>query len=279
MKVKTEIFPINYLKSIWSPIQAFKNRHQLNWISLIITIIFLNSLMIIPTTINFLKMDSLSLDYFYPQIVKTIDNQLLEELDDAQMVNGKLEFSNSFIYENENGMIAGDLSEEEKEVLLSKSTFILFEEYQFIIKEDNKPEATIFYTKDFTLDETSSQKDLIEKISQQWFMQNKVLIILVFSLLISIIQFVMLSFIVLGSSFILYLTKKSSITSIESFKESVNLIINLISLPTIVSMVYGLLSYNIIWMSMIQTTGLVIMLMIVYGKTNFNDNVNSHEIK
>lgn len=269
--MKTEIFPINYFKSIWSPIQGFKNRHQLNWFTIIIIIIFINGLMTIPTTINFLEMDTFSLDYFYPNAIKTVDDNVIDELSEIQSKNGELIFNDSFVYENETGVIAGGMQDEERDRILNKETFVLLEEHQFIIKEEKKPEASVFYTKDFTLENVSSKKDLRNQLSQQWFMQNKVLIVLIFTLIISIIQFTMLSFIILGSSFFLYLTKNSEVTSITTFKESVNLMLNLIGLPTVISMIYGLISFDITWMFMIQTTGLIIMLMIVYGKTKFND--------
>lgn len=275
--MKTEIYPINYFKSIWSPIQGFKNRHQLNWLTMIITIIFINSVMIIPTTINFAEMEAISLDYFYPNVVEIIDENMVDELSAIESVNGKLALDDSFIYENDQGVLAGGLSADEKKELLTEETFLLLEETQFVIKEENRPVTTMFYTKDFTLENVETKEDVIDAFSHQWFIQNKVLIVLIFTLVISLIQLIMLIMIIFGSAFFLYLTKKSWITSITTFKESVNLILNLIGLPTFIAAIFGLFNYDVSWMSLIQTTGLVIMLLIVYGKTGFNDENVSKE--
>lgn len=272
MYLKIEVFPINYFKSIWSPIRAFKNRFQLNWVTLSIVIIFINSLMIIPTTINFTKMEAISLDYFYPNVVEIIDDSMVDELASIGSTNGKLSFEDSFIFKNNKGVLAGGISAEEEKKILKEETFLLMEESQFVIKEENKPTSTIFYTKDFTLEDVQTKEDVINEFSHQWFVQNKVLIVLIFTLIISFIQLIMLVMIIFGSAFFLYLTKKSRITSIKTFKEATNLIVNLAGLPTIIAMIYGLINYDVAWMSMIQTTGLVIMLLIVYGKTGFNDN-------
>lgn len=272
MYLKIEMFPINYFKSIWSPIRAFKNRFQLNWVTLSIVIIFINSLMIIPTTINFTKMEAISLDYFYPKVVEIIDESMVDELTSIGSTNGKLSFEDSFIFKNNKGVLAGGISAEEEKKILKEETFLLMEESQFVIKEENKPTSTIFYTKDFTLEDAQTKEDVINEFSRQWFVQNKVLIVLIFTLIISFIQLIMLVMIIFGSAFFLYLTKKSRITSISTFKEAINLIVNLAGLPTIIATIYGLINYDVAWMSMIQTTGLVIMLLIVYGKTGFNDN-------
>lgn len=228
--------------------------------------------MIIPTTINFTKMEAISLDYFYPNVVEIIDDSMVDELASIGSTNGKLSFEDSFIFKNNKGVLAGGISAEEEKKILKEETFLLMEESQFVIKEENKPTSTIFYTKDFTLEDVQTKEDVINEFSHQWFVHNKVLIVLIFTLIISFIQLIMLVMIIFGSAFFLYLTKKSRITSIKTFKEATNLIVNLAGLPTIIAMIYGLINYDVAWMSMIQTTGLVIMLLIVYGKTGFNDN-------
>ena len=59
--------------------------------------------------------------------------------------------------------------------------------------------------------------------------------------------------------------------SITTYKETVNLVINLLSLPTILATLFGLIHFDIVLMVTIQTLGLLIMLVVVYAKTQFND--------
>ena len=51
-----------------------------------------------------------------------------------------------------------------------------------------------------------------------------------------------------------------------------NLILNLLTLPTIIAMIFSLFHFDITLMLSIQTLGLVLMLIIVYYKTKLNDN-------
>lgn len=270
--MKTDIFPINYFKSIWSPIQAFKNRHQLNWFHLVIVLLFLNGLMTIPVTMNYTQIDAVSLESFYPNAIKIIDEQMLSELKELDYQNGEMLFNEPFITRNKYGITAGGLSLEAKEDLLKEDHYILFEQNQLTIKENNMIEATILYTKDFSLKGLTQAEEVINEVSRQWFSQNQIFIVLIFSFMVSIFLFIMVLLITFGSALFLYLTKKSSITSIKTYKESVNLILNLLTLPTFVAMFLSLIHFDITLMLSIQTLGLVLMLLFVFYKTKLNDN-------
>ncbi|SHE48931.1 Maltodextrin utilization protein YvdJ [Atopostipes suicloacalis DSM 15692] len=270
--MKTDLFPINYFKSVWSPIQAFKNRHQLNWFHLVIVLLFLNGLMTIPVTMNYTKLDSVSLESFYPNAIKIIDDKNINKLKDIEYRNGEMLFDAPFITESEYGIMAGGLSLEEKEDLAKENHSILFEQNQLIIKESNRPEATILYSKDFSLKGLTRAEEVVNEVNRQWFNQNRIFMVMIFSFMISIFLFVMLLLITFGSALFLYLTKKSSITSIRTYKESVNLILNLLTLPTFIAVFLSLIHFDITLMLSIQTLGLVLMLLFVFYKTKLNDN-------
>ncbi|MEY8292850.1 DUF1189 domain-containing protein [Carnobacteriaceae bacterium 52-44] len=270
--MKEEIFPINYFKSVWSPIRAFKNRHQLNWIQLIIVLLFLNGLMTVPVTMNYTQIEAVSIENFYPNAIKIIDDQTISELRGVHYKNGEMLFDQPFITENNHGIIAGGLSLEQKEELLKEESYILFERNQLTIKENNQLEATLLYTKDFSLEGLSQEKEVVNEISRQWFNQNRIFMVLIFSLMLSVFLFVMQLLIVFGSALFLYLTKKSSITSIETYKESVNFVLNLLTLPTFLVVLLSLVHFDITLMLSFQTLGLIVMLLFVFYKTKLNDN-------
>src|SRR5699024_7199030 len=148
----------------------------------------------------------------------------------------------------------------------------LFEPNQLIIKESNMAEASILYTKDFSLQGLTHAEEVVNEISRHWFKQNKIFIVMIISVMISDFLFVIVLLLTLGSAFFLYVTKKSSLYSMKTFKESVNLILNLLTLPTIIAMIFSLFHFDITLMPSIQTVGLVLMLIIVYYKTKLNDN-------
>ncbi len=269
--MKTDLFPINYFQSIWTPVQAFKNRQELKWWQLILVTIFLNALLTIPVAMNYTRIDTFPLEDFYPNTVQRIDEETVDVLSQAEYLHGEMLIAFPFIIENEQGVVAGGLNEKEQEEILAQENALIFEQHQMILAEEGAPLATVLYTKDFSFEKARSVQDVREEISRQWFQQNRVLIVLVFSLLISAFLFTMTVLIVAGSAFIMYLTRKTDFTSITAYRESVNLILNLLSLPTILAAGFSLFYFDVILMVSLQYLGLVVMMLIAFYQTQFND--------
>ena len=272
MKLKTDVFPLNYVKNIWSPLKAFKNRFILTWPMIIVVIIFLNALMVIPVTLNYAEMESFPLEEYYPIAAsQLVDDQVLDEIQTVVVNEGQLSIPEPFQVENANGEVVGGLSLDEIESHISSPNFIAFQENQLIIAEEGLPTATVLYTRDVSFGEMETKEEIVEEISRQWFNQNRVLIVLIFSFLISTFLLFMLLFLVFGSSFLLYLTKKGSLTTIKTYKESVNLILNSLAVPTFLAMLFGLFYFELYIMVTIQSLGMAAYLFWIWYKVQFND--------
>lgn len=272
MKLKTDVFPLNYVKNIWSPLKAFKNRFVLTWPMMIVVIIFLNALMVIPVTLNYAEMESFPFEEYYPIAAsQLIDDQVVDELQTVDVNEGQLSIPEPFQVENANGEVVGGLSLDEIENHISSPNFIAFQENQLIIAEEGLPTATVLYTRDVSFGEMETKAEIVEEISRQWFNQNRVLIVLIFSFLISTFLLFMLLFLVFGSSFLLYLTKKGSLTTIKTYKESVNLILNSLAVPTFLAMLFGLFYFELYIMVTIQSLGMAAYLFWIWYKVQFND--------
>lgn len=272
MKLKTDVFPLNYVKNIWSPLKAFKNRFVLTWPMMIVVIIFLNALMVIPVTLNYAEMESFPLEEYYPIAAsQLVDDQVLDEIQTVNVNEGQLSIPEPFQVENAYGEVVGGLSLDEIENHISSPNFIAFQENQLIIAEEGLPTATVLYTRDVSFGEMETKEEIVEEISRQWFNQNRVLIVLIFSFLISTFLLFMLLFLVFGSSFLLYLTKKGSLTTIKTYKESVNLILNSLAVPTFLAMLFGLFYFELYIMVTIQSLGMAAYLFWIWYKVQFND--------
>lgn len=272
MKLKTDVFPLNYVKNIWSPLKAFKNRFVLTWPMMIVVIIFLNALMVIPVTLNYAEMESFPLEEYYPIAAsQLVDDQVLDEIQTVVVNEGQLSIPEPFQVENAYGKVVGGLSLDEIENHISSPNFIAFQENQLIIAEEGLPTATVLYTRDVSFGEMETKEEIVEEISRQWFNQNRVLIVLIFSFLISTFLLFMLLFLVFGSSFLLYLTKKGSLTTIKTYKESVNLILNSLAVPTFLAMLFGLFYFELYIMVTIQSLGMAAYLFWIWYKVQFND--------
>lgn len=266
------IFPVNYFKSIWTPSKIWTNRRDLKWWQMLLVLLFLNGLMIIPVTLNYANMTNFPVTDYYPESMALVDDQVATKMDQVTFSNGEMLINTPSVSEGSQGTVAFGLSNDQaKEIANNGETAIIFQENQYILIEPNAPTATVLYTKDFDLTGLD-QQGIQEVLSQQWLDQNRILVVLLFSMVISLILLAMSSFLVAIAALMFYLTKGSPVTSIETFKESVNLILNAISLPTFLALVYGLYNFDVSLMASVQTVGLVAMLLLVMWKTRFQDN-------
>lgn len=264
--MRTDIFPLDYFTSIFTPKKAFRKRHILSWPKIIIVLVFLNALLTIPVTLFFANDDTTTVDQFYPEAFELIDDEVADTLRTIPVNNGFLDIEESSIQNKNQGIVVfGSETDTEENVVLT------FEEDHFSMEEHSQPLLSVNYTTDlsfgeFTVDEVRTE------LNRQWRVNNQVYIVASFTFIVSAIMFVMLSSLVFGSAVFLYLTKKSQLTSISTYKESVAIILNGIALSTLAALLFGLIRFNIIWMLTIQTMGLVIMLVLMYFKTQFNDS-------
>lgn len=60
-------------------------------------------------------------------------------------------------------------------------------------------------------------------------------------------------------------------SSIITYRESVNLVLNLIAIPTILAMIFGFFRFNLITMFGIQVIALIAMLVYLFKQTQFID--------
>ncbi|OYW73629.1 MAG: DUF1189 domain-containing protein [Aerococcus viridans] len=271
MYVLRDLFPVNYFKSIWTPSKIWGNRHELKWWQMLIVVLFLNGLMTIPVTINYANMTNFPVTDYYPQSMHLVDQNVAENLAQLRYANGEMLVDSPQTIESDQGLVAIGASDDDvAKILASGETALVFQENQYMLVEPGAPTATVLYTKDFDLsglDATGIQVSL----SQEWLNQNRVLVVLIFSTVISAILLAMSLFLIGVAALMFYMTKGSPLTSIETFKESVNLILNAMTLPTVIAMVYGLYQFDVAMMATVQTAGLVFMLLLVMWKTRFRD--------
>ncbi len=62
-------------------------------------------------------------------------------------------------------------------------------------------------------------------------------------------------------------------------KESVNFISNCMGLPTLIALIIGLIQFDIVVMLMIQSVGLVVMLLLAFYQTRYNDEAKKFKVK
>ncbi len=67
------------------------------------------------------------------------------------------------------------------------------------------------------------------------------------------------------------MTRKSQLSSIHTFKESANLMLNVMGIGSMVAAVVGFIHFDFILMLSVQTMITVLLLLWVFAKTKFKD--------
>ena len=270
--MKTDIFPVNYLRSTLSPVRAFLGRKQLSWPKNLFVILFLNALLMIPIVLSFNELEW-SLDSTFPAVYRMIDDEVVEALQKSKTENGTVTFEEPFrIIKGEGeGEGAGGFSGSIHKEILAKKYALVFMDDEFIIKEDDAPLSVTPYTKNVNWDRVKSPDELKQVIEQEWFRFNRVYLVGSYSFLISAMLLVMNVILIFGSSFFVHLSRRSSFEENTPFKESLNLMLNAMGMPVFLAFIFGIFNPDVTVIMTIQTLGLVLMLVAIYFQTHFSE--------
>jgi maltodextrin utilization protein YvdJ len=245
----------------------FLNRKNLNVWQMMIVIIFLIFMLLNPVALNANKTQEFKLDGIMPNLMNQVDKMAVEDLNTIEIVQGELKSTNQKL--ESSGMYLNESDNNFSEI----ETGLNFTKDQLIMKDKNGLKFNLRYTTDWNSSEWDSVESFKTWLTKEWNYQNTPYRIMSMTLLVSILVFSSTLFLVFGAAFFIWLTKKNHLSSIRSFKESVNLVLNAMFLSHLIAMVAGLIYYDITLILTIQSFGLAIQLLIIFAKTKFNDGL------
>ncbi|HJA89904.1 DUF1189 family protein [Jeotgalibaca ciconiae] len=270
--MQNKSFPINYFNSVLTPVKNFIGRKQLSWPKLLFVILFLNGIMMIPIVINFTQTEAIQLKSTFPAIYDLIDEDVVDSLNQTTSEKGQVTFTEPFILEKEAGIVLGGVDEQEIEEALEMTNALVFAEDRFYLKEGDLPVSEITYTADVQLNGWQTVDDLQAEINRQWFQYNRVFIVATYSFMITGMLLMMNLLLVFGAAFFIRLAGRSAMIEINTYKESVNLILNAMGIPVLLAFLLGLVMPDISMIMSVQTFGLVVMLVLIYFRTQFSED-------
>ena len=112
---------------------------------------------------------------------------------------------------------------------------------------------------------------MTQAISKDWYQQNRVYISLFLVLGASFLFGLNFFIVALGASLLLYFTKKSRLFSFKTYKECYHFILNCLGLPTLLTLVLGLLGQNMATLITVQNILFVLYLVTIFYKTHYRD--------
>lgn len=262
-------YPFNYLKSIRNPITAFQNRHQLKWSQIAVVFTFITFLMTAPVYTHYQKVESFSFYDFYPEIVDMIDEEVISEIQQIDLNNGEMTNQNSFKVEADQGTIVihSKINTNDYEDAIN---FLGFEKKQFVVRDDSEEPRIVPYLTTTSF-KGKNKEQIIEELSEAYTITNGSGIIV--SLILVIYGFILLfnAFVIFVYAYLLKSMQDFTMSSIITYRESVNLVLNLIAIPTILAMIFGFIRFNLITMFGIQVIALIAMLVYLFQQTQFID--------
>lgn len=261
-------FPLNYFSQILTPKRAFRGRKSLTKFQIIIIFLFTTSLLLIPVTINLAQSKNFNLAEIMPATFALIDEEVLTNIQSSDLNNGELA-NQATTYFNQEKTVGTNLSQAD---LDHSANAISFNQREMYLKDSSGYDFKVNYTKDFSPSQLTSVASLKAEISSQWLKQNRAFVTFTLILMSGGLILVSNLILVFGGAVFIYLSKKSAYSSISSYQESVNLMLNGIGLGSFVSLLVGLIFYDMTVVLSVQSLGLVAMLLAIFMTTRFNDD-------
>lgn len=263
--MKTDVFPLNYFKNIWTPKQIVQQKHSFNWFQLIIVLLFLNGLMIIPVSLNYAKMETFSVENTFPETFQLVDQTVVNNMNEATFNLGKMNLNESFLSQTDNGVVAGGITNQEAEqILQDEGSVLLFLENELQIREKDNSVSIVPYTKDFDLSGVTTTEELQDAISQQWFVKNQLFVVAAFSFILFALLLTELTLLVFGAAFFLFIASKNKKTGQKTYKKAVAVVLYAAGVPSLLAMIVGMFEFNIITMMTIQSVGMIGYIWFIY---------------
>ena len=268
--MNSDKFPVNYIKSTFPPLKAFQNRQLLSWPQMVFVFLAMTFAMLLPVYNHYQNVEVFSIEDFYPNVVEMIDDQTLEEFESIDLNQGTLTLSSPFTFEYDQGIIAGNITTKDYSEYEDIPNILLFRSHDFIIQDETGHERLIPYSEQSTLN-TQDKNGFVQALSQMYTAQYRSENIFTLTIVVYGFIFLFSLFIVFLYAYLIKSMKDFSMSSIVTYKEAVNFILNLIVFPTIIAVLFGFIRFNLILMMAIQVVSLIGLLIYVFRLTNFED--------
>lgn len=263
-------YPFNYFASIFNFRSSFANRKKLSWFQMIFTSFFLISITLLPVALQNAQLKTYPLTTFVSDVFDPLSTDVMKDIQEHVVIKDQeLTYTGTNpVHKTSKGQV---ILGQEAKASEGKELTLHFDRKQLIISKENKELATVSYQA-INQESLRDKKSLTQAISSDWFRDNRLpvsLFLVIFSGFLSTVNYLIL---ILGASFFLYLTRKSRLFSLQTFKECFNCILNCLGLPILLSVIISLLFHQVFTTTiMIQNVLFVLYLAMVFYKTHFRD--------
>lgn len=245
---------------------------------LILAFLFINALMLMPISVRMQSLETVSLQDYFPKAMALLDNKVLSSLQDLEVdeASGKLQIQASQEISTKGDAVVtfDENSLDQASKSLEGKTGVVFTPEGFVLAESQLPSIQQTYKNPLTIVEATSVQSLQETLSQQWFQDNRMAVIMSRILNVCFLLTVSNLIFVLGSAGFLSLMKHYRKFDIANYTEAVAIALMCLGLPTLIAVALGFWRLNPLDMMTVQGLGFVVMLIGTFWVTHFNDDFN-----
>ncbi len=223
-----------------------------------------------PADLDDQQANGSSLCSIFPHAKTLMTAETAAKYSELQLEDGKLLTDESQVFsQTETGIIGVGLSEADLE---EAKYAINFRETDWTIKEEIDGQTYHYemrYTAEMMPDQVHDATSFQKVIEDGFYRNNETAIFFSQTITVAFLLVAMNSILVIGAAFFLWVTKKSRLSTIGSFKESTNVILNALGVGSLVAMLAGFIGADIILMIGIQSLGMLLMLFLTFLKNPF----------
>ncbi|MCY8055071.1 DUF1189 family protein [Bacillus inaquosorum] len=281
--LQNESFIIRCLKAAASPSGVCRYGNTFSWLQLSFLFMFLTACLMAPFTISFMKMDRFNVQSFMPSAIQKVNDRFADQLQGFQIRNGKLTGGKSSdrMKDGQN-LLAVDMKHEYQTSgengrlkVIGYDNAIVFQSDQLVITDQNGTGFSVGYGKLEAELKEPNVHDVEVLIDKLWLAQYKPMIMMLAYAVIFMIQLFLTAVIAGG----IWITKRSNMISIASFKEAASTAICASALPAFAAAAIGMVHFDLITVLMIHSCGVTLMISFAFrylAKTRrYNGNLHS----
>ncbi|MET3558438.1 maltodextrin utilization protein YvdJ [Streptococcus rupicaprae] len=253
-------YPMSYFSSLFPPRRIFGQRQSLSVWQMVLTTLFLMSLLFIPVSLQVGQLTTYPLERIVSGVYDPLTKEVMAHLGTGEWREGQLVINEATFPQVSFGPI------------LPAETGIVYQfaKDKLAIHQDDLLVVEVPYSQ-LSSKDLQTKEQLTATLSDYWFSENRFgisLFLIGTSCLILGTNFLLL---VLGSSLILYLASLTKWFDLKGFRQAYTFTLNCLGLPTILTCLIGLFGQPMTTLIMVQNSFFILLLVLVFFKTRFKD--------
>ncbi|WP_154649990.1 maltodextrose utilization protein MalA [Sporolactobacillus vineae] len=278
-------FPLNYFIYMWRPKKIFEKRNVFKWWQILFLFVFLSGCLMIPVSLQLVKVKRVPISLVAPHVSQVADQNFLNQIAGYSIVNGRLA-APPYERLSARNIAAIDLNgkwhiegNKYHQFVRGYQNALIFQKDRLMLSDQNGFGFQIMYPGNGQITFDGSKENLLKEMSQLWVSQYKSDFLGVVSFL-GFMGVMIFNLLMLGAAAVfLWLTKRTRISDIHSLREAAAVVLISAGVPSIAAMMLGLVHFDIGTLTMVQSSGVVLMIAFVFRQTHFQDTRKLHEKK